>query len=76
MVKKPVVGSDLPDPPDNERLYIPPMRIRSLGHGYWTVESEEGPVMTEAGDGLCIHELSELVLYGRVTVCDTCGVDA
>tara|TARA_A100001201_G_scaffold124858_1_gene109032 strand:- start:558 stop:719 length:162 start_codon:yes stop_codon:yes gene_type:complete len=50
--------------------------IVSLGNGYWSVESEQGPVMTEAGDGLCIHELSQLLTEGTITVCDTCGVDA
>ena len=85
MVKKPVVGSDLPEPPDNERLH-PPLLIHSLGDGYWSVslcynkseitQSDLVPLMTEAGDGLCFHELSQLLTEGTITVCDTCGVDA
>lgn len=52
------------------------LKITYLGDGYWTVESEQGPVMTEAGDGLCFHELSQLLTEGAITACDTCGVDA
>lgn len=90
MVKKPVVGSDLPDPPDNERLtwdtdpkdlnglelHLFPLTIEYLDNGFWSVETAIGPAMTEAGDGLCTHEVSQLLSQGTITQCDTCGVDA
>ena len=51
-----------------------PFTVIYLGNGYFNVETPFGPLQTTAGDGLCKHELIQLLTSGEITECETCGV--